>query len=71
MPGMLPGMQGLTTITHFCLAAALHALPAGEVAMLAARHGSGAPAQGSGALVVGTVKVPLLGASTHPEGGRP
>lgn len=55
---MLPGMQALHTLVHFWLAAVLHGLPVAELCALC-RNGSGAPATSGGALVVGTVKVPL------------
>lgn len=60
MPGMLPGMQALTAITHLWLAAVLHVLPVVELCACLARLS--VPAQGGGALVVGITKVPLLGA---------
>lgn len=64
MPGMLPGMQALTHITHFCQAAVLHALLPAQLCMLAGAPESGPSAHGGGALVVGTVKVPLPGGPT-------
>jgi hypothetical protein len=60
MPGILPGMQALTALTHFWLVAVLHALPVAELCVCLARLS--APMQGGGALVVGTAEVPLLGA---------
>lgn len=68
MPGILPGMQALTALTHFWLAAVLHALPVVELCVCLA--GLSAPAHGGGALVVGTAEVPLLGAlnSIHHSG---
>lgn len=60
MPGILPGMQALTALTHFWLAAVLHALPVAELCACLARLS--VPAQGGGALVVGTAEVPPLGA---------
>lgn len=57
---MLPGMQALTALINFWLAAALHVLPVAELRACLARLS--VPAQGGGALVVGITKVPLLGA---------
>lgn len=63
MPGMLPGMQALIHINHICQAAVLHVLLPVQLCVIGANE-SGPPAQGGGALVVGTAEVPLPGGST-------